>query len=154
MQLLNWSHVKHTIIHSSHLIDSCCQCYLPSYLRCLFEWWSNLVLGGISDKHRSTETPSIKFPSPPLPVGGDINTASQFFTKFNTTSCCHTLISHLDLQSLWERLKSSEHCIYLFCFLQQEDKMTVFMWLKNSNCAFCDFIGSIEISLEIYVKWS
>ena len=32
--------------------------------------------------------------------------------------------------------------------------MTVFTLLNNTNYAFCDFIGSIEISLEIYAKWS
>ena len=34
-QLLNQSRVKHTIIHRSRLLDSCCQCYLPSYWGCL-----------------------------------------------------------------------------------------------------------------------
>ena len=33
----------------------------------------------------------------PLPVGGDMNTASQPFTEFTTTSRCHALSLHLDL---------------------------------------------------------
>ena len=53
--------VNHTIIHRSHLLYSCCQCYLPSYFSCLIEWWLNLVSGSISDKHRSMEAPNNKF---------------------------------------------------------------------------------------------
>ena len=117
-QLLNRSRVKYTIIHRSRLLDSCCQCYLPSCLRCLFERWSNLVLGGISDKHIGARKHQISFP-----------TASrrrhkyciQPFTKFTTTSWCRALSSHLDLQPLWERLKPTEHCSCRFCLLWYEE---------------------------------
>ena len=61
---------------------------------------TKLVSRGISDEHRYMEAPNNKFPS--LPGGGDINTACQPFTKFITTSCCHALSSHPDLQPLWE----------------------------------------------------
>ena len=61
---------------------------------------TQLVSCSISDEHRYMEAPNNKFP--PLPGGGDINTACQPFTKFITTSCCHALSSHPDLQPLWE----------------------------------------------------
>ena len=46
----------------SCLLNSCCQCYLVNYLCTLFEHWSSLVSGGISDEHRSMEAPDSNFP--------------------------------------------------------------------------------------------
>ena len=84
---------KDAIIHRSHLLDSCCQCYLPSYLRPLFQWWSGLVSGSISDEQRSTEAPNSKFPATSWQsISAFTKPATSWqsisaFTKFTSTSC-------------------------------------------------------------------
>ena len=66
---------------------------LPSYLSCVFEHWF-LVASQMSICSQKQQITIFL-----LPVDSGMNTASQPFTKFTTTSRC-TLCSHVDLQLL------------------------------------------------------
>ena len=117
------------IVDSPRLLDSCCQCYLPSYLCPLFEWWSSLVSGSISDKHRCMEALNSKFSTT---SGQRHEYCIPVFTKVTTTFCCHALNSQLNLQPLWERLKPTYRLYLPFLPIQawgMNVKMTVFTWL-------------------------
>ena len=53
-----------------------------------------------------------------------MNTASQPFHKVTTTSCCHTLSSHIDLQPLQRHLKQTHWLSLPFCPLRHKESIS------------------------------
>ena len=62
-----------------------------------------------------------------------------------------TVLGHICLRLVQQVWVSSSSKDTLF---EQLLDGVVFTWLNNSNCPFCDFIGSIELPLDFYTKWS